>query len=235
LVASSSIEHPERIQATVVAGVVLSPGAPLMASGYDWSWAYVIHRPAPGLLGYCVGSDATFWSRRIGGRPVRLAPAWRQKRSSFSRNPGYFFYSLRVVGGHRGRKYVHRLVLETFIGPCPPGMECRHLNGNCLNNSLRNLCWGTSQANSEDTKRHGRQMAGSRFPHAKLKEADIPDIRRLYAEGWLQCQLARFFDVSECMISLVLHGKRWKHVPEEAVIVKTPAEPAGGLLPDVQG
>ena len=39
--------------------------------------------------------------------------------------------------------YIHRLVLETFVGPCPPKMQCRHLDGNPLNNKLNNLKWGT--------------------------------------------------------------------------------------------
>jgi HNH endonuclease/NUMOD4 motif len=35
---------------------------------------------------------------------------------------------------------VHRLVLEAFVGPCPPGQECRHLNGNPSDNR-----WDSSQ------------------------------------------------------------------------------------------
>ena len=36
-------------------------------------------------------------------------------------------------------KRVSRLILETFVGPCPKGMECRHLNGKKLDNRLINL------------------------------------------------------------------------------------------------
>lgn len=42
---------------------------------------------------------------------------------------------------------VHRLILETFVGPCPPDMECRHLDGNPSNNKLENLKWGTAHEN----------------------------------------------------------------------------------------
>lgn len=61
-------------------------------------------------------------------------------------NKGY----LRVLG-----RFVHRLVLEAFIGPCPSGMECRHLDGNPSNNRLENLLWGTPLENANDRRRHG--------------------------------------------------------------------------------
>jgi hypothetical protein len=53
-------------------------------------------------------------------------------------------------------KQVHALVLEAFAGPCPPGMECRHLNGNPADNRWpENLTWGTSGENNLDQVRHG--------------------------------------------------------------------------------
>lgn len=51
---------------------------------------------------------------------------------------------------------VHRLVLEAFVGPCPPGMECRHFpDRDPGNNRLDNLQWGTHQENEEDKETHG--------------------------------------------------------------------------------
>jgi hypothetical protein len=69
----------------------------------------------------------------------------------------------QLIGGYPtvciGRKmiYVHIMVLETFAGPCPPGMECRHLNG--VRADCRwpeNLCWGTHSDNMRDRVAHGR-------------------------------------------------------------------------------
>lgn len=56
--------------------------------------------------------------------------------------------------------YVHIMVLEAFVGPCPPGMECRHLNGNPADNRLANLEWGTPTQNNLDQVVHGTH------PHA---------------------------------------------------------------------
>ena len=50
---------------------------------------------------------------------------------------------------------VHVLVLSTFVGPRPDGMEVRHLDGNSLNNSLENLAWGTHKENTQDAFVHG--------------------------------------------------------------------------------
>ena len=51
------------------------------------------------------------------------------------------------------RRYIHRLVLESFVGPCPDGMETRHLDGNRENNHFQNLCWGTHSENMKDWKK----------------------------------------------------------------------------------
>lgn len=51
---------------------------------------------------------------------------------------------------------VHRLVLEAFVGPCPEGLECRHLDDVKTNNHLSNLMWGTRIENRADMVRNGR-------------------------------------------------------------------------------
>lgn len=60
--------------------------------------------------------------------------------------------------GRNGTKkcvYVHRLVLESFVGPAPAGHECCHGDGDAGNNSLENLRWDTRSANNFDRVRHG--------------------------------------------------------------------------------
>lgn len=50
---------------------------------------------------------------------------------------------------------VHRLVLAAFVGPCPPGMEGCHDDGDPSNNQLTNLRWDTHSANIADQVTHG--------------------------------------------------------------------------------
>lgn len=57
--------------------------------------------------------------------------------------------------GHRTKSWVHRLVLETFVGPCPVSQEACHNNGIPSDNRVSNLRWDTKSANVFDQVRHG--------------------------------------------------------------------------------
>jgi hypothetical protein len=67
---------------------------------------------------------------------------------------GYLYVNLKRVGS-QSQRAVHRLVLEAFVGPCPPGMEGCHNDGDQLNNRLDNLRWDTPSNNKLDSVRHG--------------------------------------------------------------------------------
>ena len=56
--------------------------------------------------------------------------------------------------------YPYRLVLEAFVGPCPPGMEALHWDDDHDNNRLENLRWGTRAENMADMSRNGGGNAG---------------------------------------------------------------------------
>ena len=63
---------------------------------------------------------------------------------------------VRNGGGTHLRDYVHRLVAEHFIGPCPePGMVVNHIDGNPFNNHVSNLEWVTV---SENNKHYHREL-----------------------------------------------------------------------------
>jgi hypothetical protein len=56
---------------------------------------------------------------------------------------------------------------------------------------------------------------GSSHYTAKLVEADVSEIRRLAASGIQLKTLASRFNVAASNISLIVSGKRWKHVDQE--------------------
>ncbi len=126
--------------------------------------------------------------------------------------------------GKQKRLSIHRLILETFIGPCPLGMECRHLDGNPQNNKLNNLKWGTHSENSQDSIRHGTffhpDNKGSNNGHAILKESNVREIRKLLQSGrngkpgrrYSQHEIAKMFNVHRYTISMIVTGKTWKHL-----------------------
>ncbi len=116
---------------------------------------------------------------------------------------------LRVTFIKKQRRPVHQLVLEAFAGPCPAGMEARHLDGNHLNNCADNLAWGTRSENALDRVRHGTQPRS----HYKLTEAKVQEIRRLYATGeWTQQQLAEKFGIAQAVVSSIVLRKIWRSV-----------------------
>ncbi len=111
-------------------------------------------------------------------------------------------------------KPIHRLVLDTFVGPCPEGMECRHLDGNGKNNRLENLAWGTKAENTADKFRHGTMTQGARHPMVKLTEDEVREIRRLRRDGWSQKNLAEKFNISLGHVSGIYNGKYWANLKE---------------------
>jgi len=108
---------------------------------------------------------------------------------------------------------VHRLILETFVGPCPSGMECRHLDGNPANNRLENLCWGTRSENARDTVKHGKQpvptwlrKTGENHSRAKLKKNDINLIKTMRQRGAKIKEIAKKFHLSDTYVYRILSG-----------------------------
>jgi hypothetical protein len=71
--------------------------------------------------------------------------------------------------GKEHRKSAHRLVLEAFVGPCPPGHECAHGDGNPGNPRLTNLRWATPTENHADKKLHGTDNGGARNPMSRQR------------------------------------------------------------------
>lgn len=122
----------------------------------------------------------------------------------------------QVVMSVRGKRcvdLVHRLVLNAFLGLCPKGMECRHLDGNPQNNSLSNLTWGTHLENMDDMVRHGHCCNGEKSHHAKLTDAEVLAIRDIKTYlGWSHNRVAKFFNVSKSTVSLISLRKTWTHI-----------------------
>lgn len=84
--------------------------------------------------------------------------------------------------------YVHRLVLEAFVGPCPDGMEACHHDDDPTNNHLSNLRWDTRGANLKDRYRNGYVHPNSRKTRCirghELSGANL----RVFPDGHRQCR-----------------------------------------------
>lgn len=107
--------------------------------------------------------------------------------------------------------FVHRLVLENFVGACPPNMECAHLDGNRSNCHLDNLKWVTKKENHSHKKLHGTHQSGERSGHSKLSLGNVLEIRDLRSKGLKLKELAHKYKVSETNISSICNYKTWTY------------------------
>lgn len=107
-----------------------------------------------------------------------------------------------------GRVYVHRAVLEAFVGPRPDGMISRQLNGNPQDNRVENLARGTHAENTADAHAHGDIPTGE-ASQSPLTVAQVAEIRSL--AGQLPSrQIATCFGVSHTTVLKIIRGERWK-------------------------
>lgn len=77
---------------------------------------------------------------------------------------------------YRGKKRlrhprkIYQLMARTYLSPKPgEGYVIRHLDGNCHNDSMNNLCWGTHKENMQDLKKHN----ASRSPVTNELKSEI--------------------------------------------------------------
>ncbi len=124
---------------------------------------------------------------------------------------GYNTAVLYNNGMPTGRR-VHRLVLEAYVGPCPEGMQVRHLDGDVYNNNLDNLAYGTAQQNQADRKKHGTAVGnGSANAASKLTETEVLEIRKLRCNENTR-SLADRYGVTPSLISAICTRRRWRHI-----------------------
>ena len=123
----------------------------------------------------------------------------------------------------QGKVLVHRLSYELNVGAIPEGKMVLHKcdTRNCVRPG--HLFLGTAKINSEDMVAKGRQarrekilsgrrsFAGELNPSARLRSADVEEIRRLNSQGLMsQAQLSQNFGVHIATISDIVLGKTWK-------------------------
>ena len=145
-----------------------------------------------------MSDDGKVWSHRAKRLLVPKPDKWGYLRVTLSNN--------------RQRKtvYVHTLVATAFVGEKPVGLQCRHLNGDPLDNRAANLAWGTCFENQLDKKEHGTIACGERSGLAKLTEKAVLDIR---SSALPRAKLAKMYGITPENIYYILKRKTWAHVP----------------------
>lgn len=127
-----------------------------------------------------------------------LKPSW----------DGHYFHVIFSKDGKEPLRLIHRLVLETFVGPCPEGMECRHLDNDPKNNRLENLCWDTERNNQHDRVANGTTSVGVLGNTHKLKN-QVGELYELWKTKQHTVQeLAEIFGVTTTAV--FYHIKKFK-------------------------
>lgn len=97
---------------------------------------------------------------------------------------------LVVTLGSAGRRYVHRIVLEAFRGPCPIGMEACHADDVPSNNTLDNLRWASRAANALDRQRNNIDPRVN-LTHCKHGHKFTPENTHIRPGGGRTCKQCR--------------------------------------------
>jgi len=163
----------------------------------------------PGFLNYKITKDGRIWSKSRKDKMNRTVKGkWL---SSCDNGDGHLVVRVSK-DGKSYKKLIHRLVLETYVGKCPKGLECRHLNGNPKDNRLSNLCWGTKNENMQDRKKHGTDNSGERCGSNKLTWKIVNDIKILFIRKCpvTNTRLAERFGVSPRTISDIRRNVTWQ-------------------------
>lgn len=170
----------------------------------------VEYRTIERFPGYKFGSDGSVWSswRTRGG----MVNEWYRMTPGKHRN-GYLSVQLRTGPCERKFMLVHQVILEAFVGPCPPGCEVRHFpDREKTNCSAGNLSWATRSVNAKDRATHGTQCRGETNGRHKLTAAIVIQCRELFAAGETVAAMANRHGVDFSTMQSAVLRKTWKTV-----------------------
>lgn len=130
----------------------------------------------------------------------------------FNMGNGYLGVSL----GIKRRAYIHRLVLEAFIGFSPENFQCAHLDGNRKNNNLENLKWVSIKENMSHKKIHGTENIGIKNGGCKITEKEAQEIIDINKQKKLTTQemkdLSLKYKIHYKSIQKIVYKIKWKHL-----------------------
>jgi hypothetical protein len=163
-------------------------------------------RPAPGWEGRYEVSDH--------GRVRRIAPGVGAKVGYILKpgpHPqGYRTVYLSLAPGVRKTVTVHKLVATAFLGPCPPGHEVNHKDGDKTNNRATNLEWVTHVANIQHAMAAGlmaNRARGQRNGNGRLTDAQVAEIRALQGRESVT-ETAKRYGIHPSTVSHIRLGDR---------------------------
>jgi len=149
-------------------------------------------------------------------RVRRVAPGkstWVNRVLRYDTSTGYARVCIHI-NGKRRLVLVHQLVARAFVPGLEEGKIVNHIDGNPLNNSIKNLEWVTNKENTVHAWRLGmcRPNQGDAHGQHKLKSDEVRSIRSRVLCGASYASLAREFNVTPEAVSYAARGITWKHI-----------------------
>lgn len=126
---------------------------------------------------------------------------------------GHMYVNLYAGKSKQFTRYIHRLVLEAFVGKAPEGKPCAgHINGDPSDNRLKNLRWVSHAENSQDSIAHGTsgRPGGVNHFYAKLDKAKIEWARKEVNGGRSFRSVSRELGVSHRAVSDAIAGRSYR-------------------------
>ena len=157
------------------------------------------------------------WTRRQRGQPVHewidqnLAPPDANGCRLWLRAKNPKGYGVIGIDTTTVRQ-VSRVLWAHVHGPIPPGMLVCHRCDVRACCEITHLFLGTNADNMHDCNSKGRRPRGESHCHAVLTDEAVRSIRRRYADGTTQTEMAREYGVNNSVISNVCTRTTWRHL-----------------------
>ena len=123
---------------------------------------------------------------------------------------GYPRVTLYPANGPRwSNAYVHQLVAEVFLGPCPKGKEVNHIDGDKQNSRPSNLEYVTASENILHLCRVLGKRAGTSSYQATVDADKLAEIRRRLALHETGVSIARDLRLKASCVSAIKTGRTY--------------------------
>lgn len=155
-------------------------------------------------------TEASFWARVAKGKPDEC---WEWQGSCNNTGYGTVAWNGANYTAHRVAAWLKGIVESK--GAPENKQDPDHVLHKCDNRKCCNpnhFFLGSYRDNQIDAyaKNRRSQPKGEKHANAKLTNAEVKKIRRLYRNGYSQVKLAKEYGVSQRAISLIVRGETYK-------------------------
>ena len=131
---------------------------------------------------------------------------------------GYQQLRMTVEKGKAVTVKTHRLIAQTFLPNPENKPQVNHKDGNKKNNAVSNLEWCTHKENQKHAIKTGlKNDSGINNSRASCNEEKLKEIRLLISEGKGNTEIEKITGISNKVVSLIRHNKRYKENEREVI------------------